>query len=288
MEFFTCSSGNGCNPLSEANANTDTVKVVVQPEHEKENAIPNQQPHNVETKDVRKEDERLTSQLANAKAASENVRVVPYLALGGPVAGIAPVRKYAERERAEEQATKEAHWLLTGEELRSTEEGELAAERRRQEEVERAAAEEATERQREEERLQAQQEAQEERERREREDHKRKEAEAKCKKEELDRAQRKAEQKSIELEKVKQFLSQHGYLGVNTKRTKMMKSKYPLHTAVKLADQEMILLLLSSGADQSLKNSSGETPEQLARKLNKSGSHDRVSSALQGLAHNVS
>merc|ERR1719440_611091 len=121
MEFFICSSGNGCNPLSEANANTDTVKVVVQPEHEKENAIPNQQPHHVETKDARQEDERLTFQLANEKAAAEKVRVVHYLALGGPVAGIAPVRKCAERECAEEQATKEAHWPLTGEELGSTE-----------------------------------------------------------------------------------------------------------------------------------------------------------------------
>jgi len=261
MDFFNCSSGNGCNPFSEANAKTDTVKVnlVLRPEHEKENARPNQQPKS-QNGPIKERD------LAAADAAAEQQRK----------------RLQAERERAEKEAAEEARRLEV--ELAAAEEKALAAEKRRQEEAARMAAEQA-EWQRQQEMLQAmrEQELREIEERQElecQEAEAQREAEEKREREELEKATREAEQKSMEREKVKKFLLDHGYLGVNAKRTKMMKSKYPLHTAVKLADREMITLLLSCGADMALKNSAGETPKQLALKLNRNGSHDAAIGAL--------
>merc|ERR1712232_1425484 len=65
--------------------------------------------------------------------------------------------------------------------------------------------------------------------------------------------------------KVTEFLKSRGFKGdVNSKKSSMLKSKYPLHVAVKEQDAEMVKLLLSAGADKSLKNSSGYTPVQKA------------------------
>lgn len=254
MEFFNCSSG--CNPFSEANASTDTVKVILPPQNDdKENAFPIQRP-NQDSKKL------LNNQIAAEKEEQERLR------------------KKAKRERAEKQAAEEAQRLEA--ELAAAEEKALAAEIKRQEEAElaRAAAEEAAERRREEERLQAQLKAREEKEQAERDERERQEAQARREKEEVERAAAQAAQKATEREKVKQFLVDHEYLGVNSKRTKMMKTKYPLHTAVKLGDQEMVLLLLSCEANPNLKNSAGQTPKQLAIKLNKNGSHDGIIGVL--------
>lgn len=66
---------------------------------------------------------------------------------------------------------------------------------------------------------------------------------------------------------LEKFLGSHGYTGANVKRKKMMKTKYPLHTAVKCKDTDIIRLLLEAQADPELKNSAGETPFQLAARL---------------------
>jgi len=95
-------------------------------------------------------------------------------------------------------------------------------------------------------------------------------------KEELAGRQREAdEQKQLQA-----FLKEHGFTGVNGKRTRMMKSKYPLHSAVKHKDANIVRMLLKSGADPALKSSAGLTAQQLALKINKAGSHDHVLSAL--------
>merc|ERR1712125_201975 len=66
-------------------------------------------------------------------------------------------------------------------------------------------------------------------------------------------------------QKVSEFLKSHGFKGdVNSKKRSMLKSRYPLHVAVKEQNAEMVKLLLSAGADKSLKNSSGYTPAQKA------------------------
>ena len=54
---------------------------------------------------------------------------------------------------------------------------------------------------------------------------------------------------------------------MNAKRPGLFKFKYPLHTAVKLRDTNMIRVLLAAQADQTLRNSFGETPSELAARL---------------------
>eukprot|EP00928_Gymnodinium_smaydae_P018572 TRINITY_DN17072_c0_g1_i2.p1 TRINITY_DN17072_c0_g1~~TRINITY_DN17072_c0_g1_i2.p1 ORF type:complete len:295 (-),score=56.92 TRINITY_DN17072_c0_g1_i2:146-1030(-) len=80
---------------------------------------------------------------------------------------------------------------------------------------------------------------------------------------------------------IEQFLRRHGYASVNSKRTRLFKSKYALHTAVKQNSEEVVRLLLWAGADPALRNSSGLTPRQLAEKCNTSGSHDALLDALK-------
>jgi len=81
--------------------------------------------------------------------------------------------------------------------------------------------------------------------------------------------------------KLDAFLKAHGYTGVNVKRTSMwFKSKCPLHSAVKANDAEIVRLLLNFGAVFSVKNSAGQTPMQLAQKLNRKGSHAAVIAVL--------
>jgi len=86
-----------------------------------------------------------------------------------------------------------------------------------------------------------------------------------------------AEEKKL----LEDFLAGKGYSGVNAKRTRMLKSKYPLHTAVKDNSLELVELLLAACANPTLKNSAGLTPAHLAMKLNTKGSHDAVIRALQ-------
>eukprot|EP00928_Gymnodinium_smaydae_P025906 TRINITY_DN204_c0_g3_i1.p1 TRINITY_DN204_c0_g3~~TRINITY_DN204_c0_g3_i1.p1 ORF type:complete len:247 (-),score=89.56 TRINITY_DN204_c0_g3_i1:316-990(-) len=94
-------------------------------------------------------------------------------------------------------------------------------------------------------------------------------------------AQRK-EQEKADSAKLQAFLKQHGYKDATTKRTKMFKSKYPLHSAVKLNDASIVKLLLAQGADPTAKNSAGQTPASLAQSLQKDGSHMQVLAQLEG------
>lgn len=73
--------------------------------------------------------------------------------------------------------------------------------------------------------------------------------------------------KEADAKALNNFLIKHGYTGANVKRKKMMKSKYPLHTAVKCKDTDIIRVLLEAQADPEQKSSLGETPFQLAARL---------------------
>lgn len=76
------------------------------------------------------------------------------------------------------------------------------------------------------------------------------------------------------------WLKQEKFTGVNDKRKTMMKSKFPLHSAVKRKDAETIQLLLRFGADPTGKDSNGLTPKDLAQKNNKDGSMDAIVQVL--------
>merc|ERR1711988_1339267 len=91
------------------------------------------------------------------------------------------------------------------------------------------------------------------------------EAEAKRKAEEEEQERLIQEQQAKDKAKLEAFLKEHGYSGANAKRTKMFKTKYPLHTAVKVNDPDMVRILLAAGADRDAK-ASGQTPARLAQK----------------------
>jgi len=83
-------------------------------------------------------------------------------------------------------------------------------------------------------------------------------------------AQQQAEEREQEAQAnramVEEFLKEHGYDDVNSKRKKHFKYKYPLHTAVK-HKPEMVRRLLRCDADPTLTNSAGKTPRQLAEAM---------------------
>lgn len=89
------------------------------------------------------------------------------------------------------------------------------------------------------------------------------------------------QEEELQQKEVQAFLRKHGFAGIRAGRRRMMRTSYPLHTAVTEKDARMVALLLRAGADASQKNSSGATPAQLAQKSNKHGSHEEMLWALQ-------
>lgn len=83
--------------------------------------------------------------------------------------------------------------------------------------------------------------------------------------------------------KIEAFLEKHGFNGdVNSITSFLFKFRYPLHVAVKEKDVDMVRLLLSAGADKSLKNSSGSTPVEKAWKYFKQ-EKDEVARLVKGM-----
>jgi len=80
------------------------------------------------------------------------------------------------------------------------------------------------------------------------------------------------------------FLASNGFDGVSNKRRRMLRpSIYPLHLAAEKGDDQLIRLLLEAGADRLLKDSSGRTAEDVAKRKNKKGSHDEALASLATL-----
>eukprot|EP00928_Gymnodinium_smaydae_P010586 TRINITY_DN1398_c0_g1_i1.p1 TRINITY_DN1398_c0_g1~~TRINITY_DN1398_c0_g1_i1.p1 ORF type:complete len:230 (+),score=49.15 TRINITY_DN1398_c0_g1_i1:70-759(+) len=95
-------------------------------------------------------------------------------------------------------------------------------------------------------------------------------------------AEQRREREAVDSVKLQAFLKQHGYKDAKTKRTKLFKSKYPLHSAVKLNDANVVKLLLEQGADPAATNSAGQTPATVAQNLQRDGSHEDVLAMLEG------
>merc|ERR1712100_783123 len=81
------------------------------------------------------------------------------------------------------------------------------------------------------------------------------------------------------------FLAKNGFDGVSNKRRRTLRpSIYPLHLAAEKGDAQLISLLLEAGADRLLKDSLGRSPEEIARKKNRKGSHDEALAVLTSLS----
>jgi hypothetical protein len=76
---------------------------------------------------------------------------------------------------------------------------------------------------------------------------------------------------------VKAWLKQKGYKDINVPKVmRRRRAKYPLHSAVKDNDAEMVWLLLKCGANVEARNSENQTPVEVAEKLQKNDSHSQV------------
>jgi len=91
----------------------------------------------------------------------------------------------------------------------------------------------------------------------------------------------KAADELVAREKVQTWCKANGFKegDMNScKKSFLRGSKFPLHEAVAKNNEEMVGLMVRLGADKGLKNSKGQTPEDLATQMNKkaSGSMDAV------------
>jgi len=78
-------------------------------------------------------------------------------------------------------------------------------------------------------------------------------------------------------EKVMEWCKWNGFQDMHTqKKTFMGATKFPLHTAVKYNDREIISMMLLAGVQTNVMDSKMQTPRELAIKLNKDGSHNEI------------
>jgi len=86
----------------------------------------------------------------------------------------------------------------------------------------------------------------------------------------LEEVEKEAQKRILEAQKrapalVKPWLTRHGYRDANEpKQTFARHTKFPLHTAVKYKEVEIIKLLLLCGADKHAKDSKGRCPRDVA------------------------
>jgi len=93
------------------------------------------------------------------------------------------------------------------------------------------------------------------------------------------KAQKKAERAEAKTQ-ISSFLQQNGFTSVKSKKTWLWRVYYPLHVAVEKNDLDALKTLLKAGADTKKKNHRGQTPLQLASRLNKKGDRAVMMQAL--------
>merc|ERR1711907_755340 len=81
--------------------------------------------------------------------------------------------------------------------------------------------------------------------------------------------------------KVKDWCKKNGYKDLNTQKTTYSRrTKFPMHTAVKHSNVDIVEALLLLGAKKDVKDSQKQTPSELAAKINTNGSHDQILALL--------
>mmetsp|Transcript_35510 Transcript_35510/g.91302 ORF Transcript_35510/g.91302 Transcript_35510/m.91302 type:complete len:192 (+) Transcript_35510:108-683(+) len=88
----------------------------------------------------------------------------------------------------------------------------------------------------------------------------------------------KTQERAVRKQQVREFLSREGFdeQDVNCARRWLFKVTFPLHVACRQGDDQMVELLLSSGADATLRDSGVRTAADVAKRYNRDGSHDAV------------
>lgn len=201
----------------------------------------------------------------------------------------------------EEQDRIKKQWEAKQTEARPAEEQRREMERRVKEEQERQLAEqrrrEAEARKQQLEREQREREIAQEQLRQQQEEQRqrlaeeyRRQEEARLAAEKAEAAKQAAEQERLRKQqienekKVQAWLQKNGFKNVNDLVRKRLSKVRPLHVVVQQRDVEMAKLLVAAGADTRLTSGKNETAAQLAQRLNNSGSHAPVLSALAGKA----
>jgi len=78
-------------------------------------------------------------------------------------------------------------------------------------------------------------------------------------------------------EKVNVWCKSNGYQDMNTqKKTLRGATKFPLHTAVKNNNPEIVAMMLTTGVHKDVRDSNNQSPSQMAAKLNMHGSHSQI------------
>lgn len=89
------------------------------------------------------------------------------------------------------------------------------------------------------------------------------------------------EEKRVAQMKTEPWCRAHGYKDVNSpKKTLRGSTKYPLHTAVKREDADMVKMLLICGANKEAKDSQSRIALQLAEKVKSSSARAKILDAL--------
>lgn len=100
-----------------------------------------------------------------------------------------------------------------------------------------------------------------------------------------DKLDREVAQHNAELaaakERVSEWCRKNSFRDMNTqKKTMRGATKFPLHTAVKHQNDEMVELMLKCGVSHHVKTSGQQTPAELAMSMNKNGSHEQIIALL--------
>eukprot|EP00929_Paragymnodinium_shiwhaense_P075512 TRINITY_DN38610_c0_g1_i2.p1 TRINITY_DN38610_c0_g1~~TRINITY_DN38610_c0_g1_i2.p1 ORF type:complete len:248 (-),score=94.15 TRINITY_DN38610_c0_g1_i2:120-863(-) len=83
-------------------------------------------------------------------------------------------------------------------------------------------------------------------------------------------------QEQQEQNKVYDFLEAMKCCAVNERKRSLFRYTYPLHMAVSKNDSELVQLLVKCGAQKGARDSSGRTALDLAKKLDRRGSHRKT------------